>query len=520
MQTVSTQFNNLAKSQVRPIDYQVRVSFDKQIDPGIEFFTLDTSLLDGPDILAYEGGNIITEWDKYLYLDYTDRVISIEVNREEIEPYSVVQAYADVVFDNFDGYFTPNSNSPIAEYILPRRPFRILGGFNGETIPQFVGLSEAMPTIDREAGTARFHLIDFLTYIFGKEVGNTVMLQDVTTGEVLDYLLQHAGLTTNQYVLDDTSFNRIPFFYAEKGQNFGDIIRELIQAEQGRLFMDESGIIRYLSRQSFDDTPVYTFNEWDVEDYEPSDDNDIINYVKLKADILAEQPESSLWQSVEPLYVRAGETAEVWASFSDPVTDITTPVYSPTETEASHFISTSDIQGTVPYTNISVDSIDKFSKTAKIVFENTGAYDAYVYSLNLWGTPVRVTETIEVIEYDQDSIDKFEEQRYEYETIYIQNRSKAITEASIMVDDYKDYGSIVKGRFIGNFALQIGDTITLDDVDGYDNNFYIMGITNIISGFRFRQDLILKHRDIRQYFILSSDSVDKSLLDSEMVLAP
>lgn len=520
MQSTSSQFDTLAKSAVRPIRAEVRVSFDKQIDPSITFFTLDQSLLDGPDILADENHNVITEWDKYLYRDYSDRIISVEVNREELEPYSVVQAYADVTFDNFDGYFTPNSNSPIAEYILPRRPFRILGGFANETVPKFVGLSVGMPEIDRQNGTARFHLIDFLTFIFSKEVGDTVMMIDASTGEVLDYLLQHVGLTPSQYYIDDTSFNRIPFFYAEKGQNLGDIIKELIRAEQGRLFMDETGIIRYLNRQNFNNTPVYTFNEWDVEDYQPSDETDIINYVKVTSDILAEQAESSLWQAAQQWYLPPGGSVDVWANFQDPVTNITTPTYSPSRIEASHYIATEDEAGNTPYASVSVSNIDKFSKSAKITFTNGGSIGAYLIAVDVWGTPVRVTDTITVIDFDQDSIDKFEEQRYEYSTTYIQKQSTAITEAAIMLDDYKDYGSIVKGRFIGNPALQIGDVSTLDNVDGYNDNFMITAITDIWSDFRYRQDLELKHKDIREYFIISSDSTPKSLLDGTHVLAP
>lgn len=520
MQTVSTKFNNLAKSAVRPISYQARVSFDKQIDPAVGFFTLDVSLLDGPDILGSEDHDVVTEWDKYIYTDYSDRVISIEVNREEVEPYSVVQAFADVTFDNFDGYFTPNAKSPINEFILPRRPFRILEGFDEEVIPQFVGLSVGMPDIDKQNGTARFHLIDFLTFIFSKEVGNTTMLIDASTGEVLDYLLQHVGLLPDQYVLDQTSFNRIPFFYAEKGQNLGDIIKELIRAEQGRLYMDEQGVIRYLSRQNFNDDVSWTFNEWDIEDYSPGDETDIINYVKVTSDILQEQTESTLWQSAQQLYIPAGESREVWASMQDPVTHITTPVFADSEVEYSHYIAAEDTLGTILYGSIIVDAIDKFSKSARMVFKNTGSTDAYLMSIDLWGTPVRVADTITVIDFDQDSIDKFEEQRYEYTTNYIQDTNKAISEAAIMLDDYKDYGSIVKGRFIGNFALQIGDVIDLDNIDGYDEEFTITAITNIISNFRFRQDLTLKHKDIRKYFILSSDTEARSLLDGSDVLSP
>ncbi len=515
MQTVSPTFSQLAASAVRPINWALRISFDKTFDPAIGFFTLDVSLLDGTDILSPETDDVIADWDKYNYADFTDRVISIEVSRKEVEPYSVVQAIADVTVDNYDKYFTPNSSSPIESFILPRRPLKIFGGFGTEVIPLFVGLTESMPTIDKQAGTATFHCVDFLTYIFDRELGNTIMLEDTNTGAVLAYLFDYVGLLPGQYVLDPTSFNAINYFYVEKKTKLGTVVKDLMQAEQGRLFMDELGIIRFLNRQNYASASSITFTEVDVVDYNPSDDNDIINSVRIESSVLEEQPASSVWELATPQILQPGDSVDIFANFTDPVTDIDSPIYSETPAEYSLFTTTEDFDGTIPYAGIVLTSIDVFSKAVKMVFTNSGSTTAYITQINLWGTPVKVKEVIIVQDFDQTSIDEFEEQPYNFTTSYIQDRDTAVSKAAIMVEDYKDYGSIIDLEVIGTFALQNGDVITLDAVDGYNSDYTITEIVNTIANNRYRQKITGKKKDLTMYFTL-----DVSVLNGTDVLSP
>ena len=130
MQTVSERFHQKAVSPFRTPSLKLLVSWDKQYDAGTSFFELDSSDLDSPDILAGINSTI-QEWNKYQYLDYTDRVISVEWTREKDDPYSVGQAYVDLVLDNYDDFFTPGSGSDIDGNILPGRPIRLFAGFSG-----------------------------------------------------------------------------------------------------------------------------------------------------------------------------------------------------------------------------------------------------------------------------------------------------------------------------------------------------------------------------------------------------
>lgn len=519
MQTTTLPFRQIAGGNVRPLSWALRASFDKQFDPSLTFFILDTSVLDGPDLLSSVDADVVQEWDKYIYTDYSDRVISIEVTQDQTEPFSVVQSMADITLNNFDGFFTPQGGSPIQNYILPKRPMRLLLGFNGTNLPQFIGLTENMPELDKVSRTVRFHLIDFLTFIFDREIPETTMLPDVSTGEVLDFLFQSVGLLPDQFVLDETSFNRIPWFYVEKGTKLGTVVNELMEAEQGRLFMDELGVIRFLSRQNYNTNPVWKFDHSRITDYQVSTIDDIINFVRIECDILDEFENVPLWSASQPILVPAGESVEVWSSYNDPVTVVDTPPASDVEIEGSSYRATAEKEGLTDVNTTTLTSIENFSKASKLVFTNSAGNDAYIVNLDLWGNAIRVVDTIVVEESDATSIENFDERRYDLKTNYIQKTSSAITKAGLLIDDYKDFGSVLDVDVKGNPALQIGDVVTLE-TDTYSGDFIITKIVQVMADNKYSQRIRVKFKEPRLYFILSSDSEARSLLNGTDVLMP
>lgn len=512
MQTTSLQFRQRAAGHVRPLAWGVRASFNKSFDDATTFFTLDTSVLNGPDLLAPTDESIIQIWDQYEYTDYTDRALSIEVTREEVEPYSVAQAFADITLNNYDNYFTPNSGSPIQNDILPRRPFRALLGFGSEALPQIVGLSEGMPEVDKGSRTASFHIIDFMSYLLDQDISETIILENVQTHEVLDYLFQFMGLTDDQYTLDD-SLNTIKFFYVEKGTKFSHVVNKVMEAEIGRLYMDEIGVIRFKNRYSYDLTPVMTFDKSNVIDYSVGEESTIINSVKIISNVRAVQPEQSIWVSATPTLVNVGQSVVLWAEFEDPVTTATPPIYSADETNESYFTSNLNEDGTGVYSDISV-TLELFSKSAKLTFENTGASNAFITAIDLYGTPAKVVETIKVEETDQTSIDKFDEQLHEIDNEYIQDESNAQSRALILLHDYAEYGAGLEIEVKGSPALQMGDAVALD-LDGYQGIFTITKTINVLSEGQFRQRLRVRQKTVATFFTL-----DVSVLDGDDLLSP
>jgi hypothetical protein len=512
MRTVSPTFRQLAAGHVRPLAWNTRISFDKTFNEDTTFFTLDVSELDGMDILAPNDDNPLQAWDKYAYADFDNRTISLEVTREETEPYSIVQAYADVTLNNYDSYYTPNSGSPIDTYILPRRPFRLSMGFGATALQQIVGLSDNMPKLDKTSRTASFHILDFMTLLLGKNIGETIILENVKTHEVLDYLLQYMGLSSDQYVLDG-SINTIKFFYVEAGTTFGTVANKLMEAEIGKFYLDEQGTIRFKNRYNYDLTPVYTFDKSNTVDYSIVDQPKIINSVKVTAARREVQSLKSVGTG-QTTSVPAGETVGVFVNFNDPVTYVNNPVYSATAITDSYFTSVLASDNTTAYTDVNLISLDQFSKSAKLTFENTGVSDASITAIDIYGTPAEVVENIEINEIDQDSIDKFEEQHYTIDNEYIQDKNSAQTRAIILLRDYKDYNSTVDIDVKGTPALQLSDAVTLD-LDGFQGIYSIIKITNITSDAKFQQRMRVLKRTEVTFFTL-----DQSTLNGLELLSP
>jgi hypothetical protein len=514
MLSASPQFTAHATGQVRPLSWQVLMAFEKAFDPSITFFTLDQSVLDGPDLLAPDDdSDELSDWHRYAYTDYSDRVIEFEWSRQEDTPSSVSLAMADVVFNNYDDFFTPNSGSAIEDFILPRRPIRLFAGLGGENVPAFVGLSEKMPVIDAKAKTARFHCVDFLAALFERSLDEVVMLQNARTDEALAHLFDAMGLPASQYVLD-AGMNRIPFVFFDKGLKLGEAVRELMEAEMGRLYMDERGVIRFKNRQNFSDSPVYFFDRGNTIEAKVSEQNDIINQATVTGKVRAVQDLQPIWRLASPKLIPAGGTIEVWADFDDPATTCHDPTVG--QQSDSYFLAnvTDDPDSTPVTSGITLTDSTLFGKSFKMTFENANSFGVFLTEIELWGTPAKVVNTINITDEDAASIAKYEVQPRQIENDYIQSTSAAQTIAAVLIDDYKEYGSQLELTVKGSPALQLGDAVTV----GVGSLSGLHRITKAVNRYlpgQFRQVLKVRQRTVRTYFQL-----DVSQLNGTHVLSP
>lgn len=503
MQTTTPTFRQHAQGYIRPLTWGLKASFDKTLDPAVEFFTLDSSVLDGDDKLAPVDSDVIQEWDKYVYADYDDRVIELEWQREENVPFSVNLAIADVKLNNFDNYFTKGAGSPIDANLLPRRPIKILSGFGIQALPQFVGLTSKAPDVDQVTRIATIHAEDFLSFIFERSLKDTVILQSKFTHEVLDVLFQAAGLVPDQYELD-TSFNLIDFVFFEKDSKVGDAIRKLMQAELGSLFMDELGKIRFRNRQRVSAPPVMTFNESNIISLDFSDEGEIINVVEITANVRKVQQTQTIYSLGGAVELKSGVT-ELFFNFEDPVTSVEDIVQYTANILADG--TGSDITASVDITATVL-----FATSVKVTFDNS-ADSGFLTALTIYGTPAKITKELFLRSQDDDSVEKFEEQVLPINNDFIQSDSLASSIALSILNYYKDYANTVILEVKGTPALQLGDTFTID-YKNINQDFVLTKSQNTLAGSKFTQILTGKVFNIPDYFTL-----DESLLDGNEALA-
>ena len=505
MQTTTAEFTERANKPMRKLTHRALMSFPRVYDPSVTFFTIGVSTIGGADIIK-GSGDVVAEWDKYQYDEYSYRIKSIEVTRQEENFNSTSLAQADIVMNNHDNYFTPNRGSIIDEFILPYRPLKLFGGFGNEAIPQFVGLTEKMPTVDEKSKSVSFHAIDFMYSLFNRPLDQAVMYQDMRTDEILAALLVDFGIAPTQYSFD-MGYNIIAFAFFDKGSKFGDVVKELMEAEMGRFYMDEIGVIRFKNRQSYSATPVWFFNETNIIDIQTSKQDDIINVVEVKANVREVQALQKFWELQSAVEIPANSTIQLWADFEDPVVSCDDPDYITAATTSLYATNTAeDGSGSSISSGVSLSGSTLFSKSLLMEFTNTNSFSIFITVLELFARPAKVVKQIYIREEDSTSVAKFDERVLTIENDYISNEGDAYSKAKIILDDESTYENTYILNVKGNPALQIGDAINVS-VWGHAAVYVIKKIVNRWEAGRFSQQLTVKKKTFRTYFTIGVSTV-------------
>lgn len=522
MQVVTPEFNRLSQNEIVPLDWGLRVSFDKEFNPDITFAQYDISMYDDPEyVYSPSVDNPIQFWDYYDYKDYSSRILSMEWTREIQFPYSVVSAMADFSLNNFDDYFTPDSGSPIDEYILPKRPVRLLAGYaTVSNTQQFVGITETTPVRDEISKTVSFHALDFLSEIFDTDLSNVIAMQNVTTDVVLEAIFTQFGLSPSSYVLAKGR-NMIRFVFFDKDKNAGEAIRELMQAEGGNLWIDEQGIIRFETRLMPDDSPVMVFNDSNVIDITSTGDAEIINFVRIISDVREVQ-------EYQPVFTNAREPGQQWSPAGDPFiiaanssrpypADLQDPCLTAVEPdfgEASNISWFTAIRsdGTPVVSNVSVTGSELNNNQFITFIQNNNSFPIEIDQMEIWGEPAKVINQIRYEAKDQDSIDIYEEQKLEITNNFFGSYNNCDSFSETIIDAYKDHSPVIEMSVKGNYALQLGDIIQID-ARSYNEMYKITKITNVVYPYRCTIRA-------RRYVPKSWARYDISLYDNGDVYAP
>lgn len=515
MITVTNGFHARAQGQVINPVARASVSFEKNLqDSG--FFTLGVSQLDGSDLLGSSDISAIQLWDRYDYVDYSDRLVSLDMERSFEFPYNVQSAIADFTFENTDHYFTPLRNSAISEYNFPERPVKLYGGFGNEVVPQFVGITQGMPEIDDRRGVAKYTAMDFLTEIGELTLNNTIAMREVRTDEVLLKIVEQFGVTPNQCDFE-TGDNIIPFVFFDKGQNAGEAIRKLVQAEGGNFWLDEIGVLRFRKRYSVSQKPILNIPEYSIVEIKPSSDSKIVNHINISCDLRKVQE----WQTVYSKKGTGDSTSDLWVvpanstlvrqcSLEDPCYDIVVPTLGHA-TSVSWFTAKTSLGVEV---TSGITATGELSTNAyTVTFSNSNAFAVKIDEIELWGEPAKVYDVLEYDSYDDESVEKYGDHLLEIsDNQFFQSFNQAQSFAVYTLSERANYNDHLELRIKGDFSLQLGDYISVEgDYAGYymiDSIKWSLSVGNL-------ETVIKVHKFVPvDYFIL-----DVSVLDGTDVLA-
>ena len=509
---VSDEFHRLARGQVIQPIVAPYISYDKDYDPNIGFFTLDYSVLDGPDILGIVETNPLQIWDLYNYKDYSDRLVELTLSRSVEFPYTVQIAQADITFDNHDGFFTPGSGSSIDENNLPGRPARIYAGYQGQgAIPQLVGLTSQMPDINQGSRTADYHVDDFLVQICDSSLSEVIDLRDVRTDEVLSAIVEQFGLSPDQYSFEEGA-NVIPFVFFDIGQDAGEAIRKLVQAEGGRFWLDELGVLRFQARGSFSDTLAMSFDEYSIIDVRPSDDSQMVNRVRIQADIREVQEyqvvytktasgdstSSNLW------VISRNFSNTISCSLSDPCYDVQNPTIG--RSSSVSWFTCKDSNGNPVTSGVSATS--RLTSNAMILtFTNTNNFDVEVDELSLYGEPAKIINVLDYEAYDDVSVEEYGEHLLEIsDNQFFQSDDQADLYARYMLYERAHYNPVLDVDVKGDFSLMLGDIIELQGE--FAGTYIVDGINWRVGPGYLATTLKVHQYNAPHYFTLDSSELN------------
>lgn len=524
MISVPERFTQIAEGSVRPLDWRLDISFTRQLSPDIQWFTLDQSLLDSGDLLSLSDTQSIQPWDAYDYKNYSSKLISVDVENSIEFPYSIQSAIADLVIDNTNGEFTYGGNSEVAQHILPSRPVRVFMGFKGGgVVPVFVGLTQDLPDYSGiNDSRMTWSAMDFLTQLTGQSLESSIVLQNKRTDEVLDYVFKQLGLDASMYSLQPGQ-NDIPFFYAEAGANVGDILRKLIQAEDGKLWLSETGVIQFEPRSSeLGKESVMDIDTSNIVEYSPSRASGIVNRVIINSSVRKVQENQEIAdidnangydQSSDNDSWRVPEngTLEKWVNFEDPIWSANVNPALNGVTTSSYFNAKTTTGATVSANVTIVGTL--FGQSAKLIISNANNYPISISKLVIFGEPAKVVEEIKYDQLDSDSIEKFGTHELKIEdNNYFGSRDDADAFARHILSTRSTYTPTIKVVIKGNPALQLGDVVTLRYKAG--GKYQVVKKKESLSQRGLRTELTLERFEELETFVL-----DQSLLNSTDVLS-
>lgn len=524
MQTVSANWSNLVGQAFRNINQGVSIAWMRTTGSGVKYFTINQSTIGGTDIIK-GGGSAVTFFDKYNYVDYTHYAMSWSVSRNIGQfPYGVILAQADVQLDNTSKLFLPNFDTTIGSGILPNRPMKISVGFNGESLKQFVGFTQ-QPVNTLGNRITSLHCYDALDYLNSYVSAASGTLQNNSSDQVIAAILAEAGFSSSQYSLDAGLAGKIGFV-ATYGQQAGNIFQQLAEAEQGLVFVDENGIIKFWNRQHFTTTSgtmQFALTYSSIGDIKMQNTS-IINDVQVTAKPRAVAAKQLIWQLTSPITLLPGQSQDYFITFSDadgnlPVSSVDIPVYIDSAT-TSYFVTNtvSDGSGSAKAGSVIVTGAYSFGVQYRVTFLNNDTSAMYVTAMGIYATPAKVTNYIDQRYQDQDSINTYGRnpsnngQVLLIQNDFIQDSSSAYSLAYTLVKQYKD----PQKRYVcpvavgSNPAWQIGDAGTLTIKDTLQTKtVYITGITQKMqSDGQYLQELELEVRNVKKYFQINQSKIN------------
>lgn len=508
MQATSAEFTAEQKAFDRGVVANTLVSWKKAYSSTYRPFTIGVSSIGGPDTIA-STGSVTSDFARYLFFDESSYLTGLSYERGlKLPTGGISMGMFEAQFDNTSKRFTPRYMGGSSEIYTAvnkvMRPTTITAGFNvngvDQTLPQFVGLNYKPMNVDTRSRSARLSGYDFINYLRNSYLDKQVMFTAQRSDQIISSLLTDLGFATAQYDLD-YGINPIPFGMFDVGTRFSDLIDKLVEAENGRFYQDEFGVLKFENRQHWDSLNsvqrvIYTAQVLDAE--APNDDH-IINVVEVKSVEIKKQPNQLVWKLATPILIAGSSTYELFVDFDNPMLSLDTPTYYLAN-------NASDGSSTDMTSSLSVTKLSKFARSAKITLSNSATSSIYLTDMTLYGRPAKKTADIYTRVQDDSSVTAYQERPITIENEYIQSQDWAASYAQMVLNDFAEPENLQKIKIRAMADLQLGDLVSWQG--RYWRIFDIK--TTISASDGFTQELTMVQRSTASYFRIGISTIGGS----------
>lgn len=461
--------------KIRLVGQKLAVSWDKAIAYTGEFFTLNESSLNGSDVLGFSDERPFNPAHAYEMTDMTAYTKSASINRSVTFPYGIQSATGDFTIANHDKTF---SGEP---YIYAGRPVRWwcgiapIAGNAPALAPMFEGFTDGSPSYtgtDEQAFSIT--AFDLLAKICNQTLPNMLMSTETTTDELIRQILVD-GLGVEEYLLDlEQGQITIPFAWYEAGKSVGEALKEIVQAENGILYVNENGIITYrvTGLNELTTASVASFTPANIISAKQSGASDIVNSCHIKAEIREVQTRQIVYiadnengysgdADADTMRLASNSTTNLWIDLDDPATGVDLPFIRTARSDVASYLIAVNLSGTASTGGLSVTG-QLFGNRYLLKVRNSNNYAMSILQLRLWGTPAKVVQTIDYTASVQDSIEAFGRKAIEITTNNLWGTAENVKDyAAKILQANAEFGSKLTLGVRSDIRLQIGDVVTV-----------------------------------------------------------
>jgi hypothetical protein len=367
----------------------------------------------------------------------------------------------DIDLNNFDGRFNIN-NTESALYGLLKRNRRVRVWFGVEIIPneiewylvgKFWTVSWNVPENSFKASLTARDRLDMLRYT---EFKTSEVYQNWNLYQLFELVLQDAGLTTDDYVLDeDLQDVIIPYAWFNK-MSHRNALSQLSQCALVQVFCDRDGKIDVLMEMEGISNVMMRYDDDNVFDSShPSAWNQLVNYIEVTAQPLTLKETTVIYVDEETITIGAGESITLEHVFNNiPCLNIEEPTI------------TAD-------PSVIVENYEVYAWGVVATYKNTDSSSQSITKIEIEGRPLIAEGKSIHVAKDDRLIHDDGMIKQSHEHPFIQSRQYAQCLAGKILSLYKNSKSDISLQTRGHITLRLGDNIQVTTKDNAPEKYMV-----------------------------------------------